>query len=240
VNYLTLCQETIGDTGIAGGDPLAIDTVVGQTGRLGDVVRYVRNACVEIDNLWKDWKYLWFEHTSGVLATSSNAPPGPAFSVQQWDRSTFWLDKFTGSPKQLKYEEWTTFRNRGSTLQTARPTIISVRPDNTLRVNSNCDQDRPFAAEGWRQPVLLAADADVPLMPENFHRIIVARAQIFYANRHDAPEVLEGAEAEYMDMLDKLQSAQCPSFEFERMSQQDIDLAAEVPGYELGASYPRR
>jgi hypothetical protein len=239
VNYLELCKDTIRDTGIAGGDPDALATVLGQSGRLSDVVRYVLDAALQVDNLWRDWKYLWFEHAV-TLAAASNIPPMPTFQVNAWDRDSFFLDKFSTQPTKLKYEAWETFRARAGVVQTSRPTIFSVRPDNTLRVNSNADANRPFTAEGWRRPVALAADDDVPLMPANFHRIIVARAQIFYANKHDAPEVLEGAEAEYIDMLDKLQSDQCPAFEFDRMSTQDIDLETAVPGYELGAGFPKR
>jgi hypothetical protein len=236
MNFLEAAKELIEETGIAGGDPDALETVVGQTGDLANAVRWIRESATQIDNLWFDWKYLWFEHSENLSVNQQNAV-GPAFTVRRWDRRSAYINKFTGQPARLTFEEWEIFRQRTGAVKVTMPTVFTVLPNNTLRFNSKASQAAAFSVEGWRRPVILADDDDVPLMPSEFHRIIVVRGMIAYANKNDAPEVLEGAEAEYVDILEKLQADQAPAFEFERMSQADEHLGITVPGHEEAVGF---
>ena len=45
-------------------------------------------------------------------------------------------------------------------------------------------------------------------IPPRFHRIIVARAKMYYAENEDAPEILASSLAEFEDQLDKLEADQ--------------------------------
>jgi carbonic anhydrase/acetyltransferase-like protein (isoleucine patch superfamily) len=58
----------------------------------------------------------------------------------------------------------------------------------------------------------------VPLIPEDYWRIIAARALIQYGDREDAPEIVSGASAEFLDVLDKLESDQLEDQERRRSS----------------------
>lgn len=233
MNFLEIAREVIRETGLAGGDPESLETVEDQTGDLLDAVVWTRESCLTVDNLWKTWKYLWFEHSISFAAAQGQTPPSPtAYDVRQWDRETFWLNKAGSGPRQLIYEPWRQFRTRTGAAGSGKPSIITVRPDNTLRTERIPNASYTFTAEGWRRPTILAADDDEPDMPSDHHRIIVAGAMITYGDKRDAPEILEGAQAEYLDKLDKLQSDQLESHEMDRMSEQDIDLEMRVPGYD--------
>lgn len=230
--FLECAQELIRETGLAGGDPDALETVEGQTGDLLDAVNWTRDACLEIDTRWATWKYLWFEWSTAFAAAQGQVPPIPtAFNVRQWDRTTFWLNKAGAGPRKLRYEDWRTFRERTGAASSGKPSVITVRPDNTLRTDRVPSASFTFTAEGWKRPTLLAADDDEPAMPLEHRRIIVARAKMTYGDQRDAPEILEGAQAEYLEKLDKLEGDQLESREFDRMSEQDLDLSMGVPGY---------
>lgn len=242
MDFLTLCQEFVKEHGIAGnqGNPTS---VVNQTGELGNVVRWIRDADSAINNLWTDWRFLWLEHevdagaaTPGLPA-ASQTPTGPtSFSMRKWDTKAFWLNYGSSSPKKLTYMPWDEFRAQYPGSQTAgQPSVITVKPDRSLRVDRPADQNYSFHGEGWRRPSVLSTNTQSPMMPSEFHRIIVVRASIYYGNREDAPEIISGAEAEYLELLDKLQASELPSFEFERMSQADEDLSIAVPGYDEGS-----
>jgi hypothetical protein len=151
--------------------------------------------------------------------------------VRRWDRDSFWLNKATTGPRKLLFEDWRTFRERTGAATSGKPGIITVRPDMSLRTDRIPNASFTFTAEGYKRPTILAIDEDEPDMPSEFHRVIVCRAKIIYADQRDAPEILEGAQTEYTDILDKLQSDQLESHEFDRMSEQDLDLSMEVPGY---------
>lgn len=233
MNYLQLCQELVSELGLAGGVGPA--SVLNQRGELKNVTRWVRDSCLWIDNLWTDWKYHWCEY-SGQIAEGSRVPQAAQFPVCRWDRDSFWLNKASATPQQMRYVEWKEFRllyESGPALsQKTRPTLITSRPDATLRTHATSSGLFTLTGEFWRRPLVLTNDGDIPLMPEQFHRIITARAAIMYGNREDAPEIIGGFEAEYTDLLEKLQSDQLPAFAEQRQSSPDVPLVGCIPGME--------
>jgi hypothetical protein len=231
-HFLAITQQVVQETGLAGGDPSNLETVEGQSGDLLDAVSWTRDACLQIDNLWFTWRYHWFEWSTAFALANGQTPPAPtAYTVRRWDRDSFWLNKTAAGPRKLRYEDWRTFRTRTGAAPQGKPSVITVRPDLTLRTDKIPATSMTFTAEGYRRPTILSADDDEPDMPEEFRRIIVCRAKILYADARDAPEILEGAQAEYSDILDKLQSDQLESHEMDRMSEQDLDLSIGTPGY---------
>lgn len=231
MNYLQLCQELVSELGLAGG--AGPTSVTDQRGELKNVTRWVRDSCLWVDNLWDDWKYHWCEYT-GTIAENGRVPTAAAFTVGHWDRESFWLNKSAQTAQQFRYIPWEEFRNlyeTGNALaQRSTPNILTVRPDATLRVYPTSNALHSVTAEYWRRPRILTLDTDVPLMPEQYQRIIMARAAIMYGNREDAPEIISGMEAEYVDLLEKLQSDQAPSFAADRKSSPDVMLQGAIPG----------
>lgn len=240
MTFLELCQALVSEVGIAGGT--GPTSVLNQKGELANVVRWIRDSNLWIDNLWKDWKYLWFEY-SGILGNNAqqqlnrfapppNSPPG--LVVRKWDRESFWLDKQSAGAQPLSYVEWRKFRalydvGRDIT-RPGKPTTFTIRPDNSIQLYPIPDTTFTLTGEGWRRPTLLKHNNDVPLMPEDYHRLIVCRAAIMYGNREDAGEVIEGMEAEYIDLKEKLESDQLEAFGADREAGQDHLLEGAIPG----------
>lgn len=238
---LELCRELVAEIGIANGS--GPNSVVNQNGELRNVVRWIRDSTLWIDNLWKDWKYLWVEY-AGVLGTHTadpalnrfapapNTPPGVL--VRRWDKTSFWIDKQSASAQPLEFVPWEKFRVlydvARNVTKTGKPRVITVRPDNTLQTYPIANTTYTLTGEFWRRPVRLALDNDTPLMPAEYHRLIVCRAAIMYANREDAPEIINGMEAEYIDLKEKLESEQLEAFDAERQAGQDLVLEGDIPG----------
>lgn len=224
MNYLDLCREVVRECGIAGGT--GPSSVTNQTGELRNVVRWVRESCLAIDNLWQDWRYLWRSYDVNLTATVVTTPtPAP----RKWDRESFWTNYGTSAARQLSHIDWDVFRVQYASNPIVQiPTIFTIRPDNVVITNAVPAVPTPLRAEYWRRPALLAANEDVPLMPEDFHRIIVARACIMYGNKEAAGEIISGMEAEYTDLLDKLQSDQLEAFQFDRSAGQDKSMFIEA------------
>jgi hypothetical protein len=238
VNFLQLCQELVKELGLGGSTgPTSVE---GQQGELANAVRWIRDSCLDIDNMWQDWKYLHFEYL-GLIQLNTRVPTPPntpaGIKVRKWDRDSLILNFGSLRAKPLIYEEWSTFRKLrmlGSAgLSIDEPVIFSVKPDETLITYPTANATYPLQGEAWRRPPVLTLDTDVPLMPEEYHRIILANAAIKYANREDAPEVIAGMEAEFIDKLEKLESDQAPGFSANRQSSQDIILEGAIPGEEF-------
>ena len=81
------------------------------------------------------------------------------------------------------------------------------------------DSATAMSAEYWKTPTLLSSASDVSAIPVRFHRIIICRAKIYYAEQNDAPEIMSASVAEFSDLLDKLESDQLPSQRNRRFSE---------------------
>lgn len=222
MNFRELCQAYVKELGISGGT--GPSSVLNQTGEFANVVRWIADANLWVDSLWRDWKYLWSEY-SGTMTGQSLAPA----SIREIDRSSVWINFGTSNASNLSWIEWkllTEYRARPTL--TGSPVYFSVSPSGTLWLD-RAVTNLPLRFEYWRRPAKLAQDTDLPSMPEDYHRIILARAAIMYGNREAAPEIISGMESEYIDLLDKLQSDQLESFRHERMSGQDVPLSLEYP-----------
>ena len=99
-----------------------------------------------------------------------------------------------------------------------------VQPDQNVFVDPPPDGAFTITADYWKTPTLMAANATVSPIPEQYHRIIVARAKSMWAEREEAPDILIASSAEYADLLDKLESSQLPGQKARRLSSNDQHL----------------
>lgn len=88
------------------------------------------------------------------------------------------------------------------------PTMLAVKPDNTLRLAVEPDATYRITGEYIQKPVAMAADADEPGMPAHLHMLIVYQAMKAYAADEDAPEVANRAAAGATPLWRELES-QC-------------------------------
>lgn len=235
MNYLQLCQEIVNELGLSGRPTLTntnpMTTSTGSSpGEIVNVGRWIRDAALSIDNMWEDWKYLWNKYSTlaafpnGVAAGQQTLPAPPnGILVRQWNPQFFrWRPN--GTPGAVWSElEWYTREEMlqqwdPDNSQPGPPVAVTIQPDNTLYFASAFDIPYDFLGEFWQRPVPLAALTDTPLMPAEYHRGIVCRASVMYANREDAPEVIAGMEAELIDVIDKLQADQLERFGLRRSS----------------------
>src|SRR5688572_4470889 len=108
MNFLQLCQDLVSELGLAGGS--GPTTVVGQAGELRNVVRWIAQANLDIENQWIDWKFLHVEYL-GIIPLDSRTPSAPTpagIQMRKWDRDSFVLNYGTNQAKPLHYEEWAT------------------------------------------------------------------------------------------------------------------------------------
>lgn len=212
VNFLELCQEFVGEYGLAGGT--GPDTVVGQKGELGNVVRWIRDASLDLDNRWEDWRYLWLQFY-GTLPAQIDFPTPvaqPGVFARRWQTKALRyrsLNPLGSSWTPLAYVEFQRFQVKydPDIATPGAPSVFTVMPDNTLKFDKPADQAYQLKGAFYRLPPVMKADADQPAIPEQYQRIIRVRALKYYADREDAPELVRAAVTEYPDLLEKLERA---------------------------------
>jgi hypothetical protein len=210
------------DVGIPGTGPSSV-TSTSLSEEENAVVRYIANADQDVQSRWFDWDFLWSEASITAISgtstlTSSNS--GFPSALGNWKLDSLVWDKTSDSYQILEYMEWNSYREmyKYGTVDSDVPEVYSIKPNNDLDLYPTPDSATVISAEYWATPTVLAADADISAIPPRFHKIIIARAKMYYAENEDAPEIMAGAVAEFEDLLDKLEADQLPSQKNRRFS----------------------
>ena len=234
--YLVLCQDMARDVGIPGTGPSTTTTTT-LSEEETSVVRYINQADQDIQSRWFDWNFLWEEASITAIsgtATLTNANTGfpgshadyPALG--NWKLDSIVWDKTSASYQILEYMQYNEYREnyKYGTIDSDVPEVFTVRPDGNLDLYPTPNSATVVSAEYWRTPIVLSdiispatnADDNVSAIPARFHKIIIARAKMYYAENEDAPEIMAGSLAEFEDLLDKLESDQLPRQKNRRFS----------------------
>lgn len=214
--FLQLCQDAISDLGIAGG---TINATVGLTSQEQvRMVNWVARADIFVQNLWFNWRFLWFFDT-GVTAGAGQdfltlAPPANADSVDTIDKKSLWVNYGTAQAMQVIWMPWDEFFRLYQTKPKTTmlvPNYFSQDPTGKIWLNAIMQNPTAFALAYWYTGKRMVNATDVSPLPNKFDAIIVERAKLFYAERENATEIMTGSTAEYTDLLDKLQAMYLPN-----------------------------
>jgi hypothetical protein len=238
-SFLTLAQELVSELGIGGANQGASvpTTVVDQTGQLWNAVNWIIKANNNINLLHTDWQYLAAEYSENLSIASTAVPVhSGAESVKMWDRRSFWLNRNTSQAAPLTWVDWEVFRTDylpGATpTSNSKPTLITQKRDGSLIVDVPSDLAYTLTGEFYKVPDLLAVDADIPEMPVEYHRLVICEAAVKYGNKEAALEVINGMEAEYAYLIEKLEGDQLIGGEYDNQHSQDVPIVMDIPGYD--------
>lgn len=219
MNFLQLVNQTKLELGVEGA---ALVTVSSQTGMPGKLVSWVAQADSYIQALHFDWDFLWKQFAvSTQIGISAYSRPS---DLGLWDRESFWLDYSLATSTKLRVFEYRKYRDqiRPGVKTNARPTVVTIKPDKNLVLDPPPDAVYSMTADYWQKPVVMADSTDTSLIPEQYHRVIIARAKLFYAEEEEVATLRQDALAEYLEQLDKLEAHQLP--EQERRAQGEATL----------------
>jgi len=232
--FLELCKDMARDVGIPGSGPSSV-TSTALSEEENAVIRYVKKADVDIQSRWFDWDFLWSEagiSTISGTSTLTSTNTGFPTSLGNWKVDSFVWEKATDDYLVLDHMFWNEYRDtyKYGAVDSNDPEVYSIKPDNNIDLYPTPDSIKTVSVEYWQTPTEMSVDASESPIPTRFHKIIIARAKIYYAENEDAPEVLEGALTEFEDLLDKLEADQLPRQKNRRFSQaQDLYNFTVVP-----------
>lgn len=220
--FLELARDLVAELGEGSGPP----AVTGQTGNMGNIVRWIAEADVYIQNLWRDWDFMWTKVEDPTLnlnegdSTITGLSATLATPVER-GLSLFVTPGRAWAPQWVPWREFVNrFENRDKPTR-VRPGHWSCSPDGTIVLSDKIAQDTPWSLEYYKRPVRMAQNGDRSPIPEDFDRIIIVRAAIIYGVREDAPELVRGYSGEYDDYMEKMEGRYLPGNRFSRRSQSD-------------------
>lgn len=222
--FLSLCESVASESGAIGNAPSA---VTGQTGRQLKCVNWVRRAWELIQNAKADWKWMQARLSAAPLTISdmtySASDLGIASRFAEWkgDRA----GEFTYRPwtiydnsigqsdetalREISYEAWLTIYDRG-VHDANRPSSYALGPDGTINFGPKPDKAYRVRGEYRKGLQTLAANGDIPELPERFHDIIVWRAIMLISDHDESDPAYVKAAAKYGEMMIELQRDQLP------------------------------
>lgn len=211
MNFLQACEKLRERVAEKGTGPAA---VTGQTGMNLRIVNWINAAYAEVQGLWTDWRFRWYEGTlTTVASTAAVALPA---AIEGWYEDCFYYD---GSPLSvMQWDEYRLERDSWDDVAEGPPQILVIKPDRSLIILPTPDDAYSIRYEGYKAVEAMAANTDVPIIPSGHQDIIVWKAMMYYGSFEDAPEVYNEGKNLYGNALIALEASQLPGQEYRRRS----------------------
>jgi len=236
--FLEICQQVHRWVRAGNNTPGTVPTtVVGQTLELGDIVYFVGQAWLQLQQYHPDWRWMVSQGGltlfSGVrvyslatiqinfprlavirpLIAASNIKYSLIFDISAPTRTDMpvWF---------ISYEEWRGWWDRQPRTMLQKPCRFTIRPDRAVEVDPT-PNDAP-SGDNWqlvfdykKTPQVLAIDGDIPELPEEYHDLIVWWAvNLFCRNRSNSDQLRAESGERINWWLERLAQDQLPEMTF--------------------------
>ncbi|MFH1744437.1 MAG: hypothetical protein ABIH23_35995 [bacterium] len=215
MNYLALCKRLRLEIGWPGTGPAA---VTGQTGDSNKIVEWIAAAYNDVQVAHVTWRFLRESFSFETIATVPEYTPVAAGldDLSSWVEESFQLYSAVTDEQDLWYEPWNTFRPvylfGSNRTHSQRPTIVTIKPNNSLRFFAIPDDAYTCTGEYYTIPDVMAANGDSPNFPDRFHMMCVWKGLMYYGAYAAADEKYAHGQNEYrrlmidleLDQLDKI------------------------------------
>jgi len=223
MNFLLLCQRLRQEAGLTGSGPT---TTVGQTGISKQVVDWINSAYIDVLSQHSNWQFMQESFSFETVASQreySVAETGLT-DLEKWkvdDYGSFrvYLTSSGVANEQYMYPIlWDDYRQvylyGASRTAEGLPSYFSIQPDNGLNFYLVPDAAYTITGEYFKTPTELSGNTDIPIIPTQFHMIIVWRALMFYAGFDAANEKYAMGKNEYNKLLMRLEIDRLPKMTF--------------------------
>ncbi len=223
MNFLQLCQRLRQEAGLTGSGPL---TTLDQTGIQKQVVDWINTAYIDVLSQHTNWLFMQEDFSFQTIASQreySISETGVT-DLEKWKVDNYgsfrvYLTSSGVANEQYMYPLlWEDYRQMylyGAT-RTSKglPSYFAVMPDKSLNFYQVPDNIYTITGEYFKVPAELDGDADIPIIPTQFHMIIVWRALMFYGGFDAANEKYAIGKNEYTKLLMRLEMDQLPQMTF--------------------------
>lgn len=223
MNFLQLSQRLRQEAGLSGSGPT---TVVDQTGMSGQIVDWINTAYMDVLMQHANWRFMQDDFSFETTASKREYTPTEAgvtdldsWKVDDYGSFRIYLSASGVANEQYLYPLfWDDFKQMYlfGTTRTAEgmPNYFAVQPDQSLNFYLVPDAVYTISGKYFKAPAEMSADADEPIIPDQYHMIIVWRALMFYAGFDAASEKYATGKSEYTKLLMRLEINQLPQMTF--------------------------
>jgi len=171
VNLLAITQKANKLAGIQG----SIISLTTLTGYQAILLAHVQTAYEDIQNYRDEWHFLKTQVTIPLTTVTSTYDPADA--VAKWD---FFNILYDSKPLQvISYDQY--IQDKISTTTAGAPSVVAVDPSTNILYFNPLDNNYSIVAKYWNTPETLSGNNDIPLLPYEFHNLIVYRSVADFA-----------------------------------------------------------
>lgn len=225
MNFLELAQRFRREGGISGNGP---SSVLSQAGEMQSVVEWTNEGWADIQGSHATWKWMYrrayFNTVIGqdqypVTSVIDEATEAALTGLGHWWKDTasmyeLALGRSDEKPLGWKsYEVWRASHDIGAPPPNNRPQIMVVENSGAIRLTPAPDKVYRVRIDYQQAPYKMAANADIPAMPEQFHMAIVWRALMLYGEHEAAIEMLAKGQKNFNRLMSRLETNQLPDLE---------------------------
>lgn len=226
MNFLALCQRVASECGVSQTGP---SSVLNQTGRLAQIVKWTSGADLDIQTLSNNWRFMRSSFTvnttagDGKYAYGDCTDTGTGTAIAKFRA---WCGRAqTDTPLKIyltsagqasetdlvyiPYEDWYARYNVGNQTN-SYPAFWSIDKDDALLLGQKPDGIYTVSGDYMKAATEMAADADVPPYPADYHMAVVYRAMMKYGRFAGASEVYTDGYNEYQRVLREMRRTQLP------------------------------
>jgi hypothetical protein len=225
MNFLALAVKLRQECEVPGTGPAA---VTGQVGQLKRIVDWTADAWEDIQNQHTNWLWMRRAFTLNTVLNDDSYAFGDATDVDAAaaiTRFSHWLaqdprDPYlcylqssgVGAQYRLSWVPWPDFKQlyRVGSQTNGAPAHVSADPQRNLVLGPKPNGVFVVTGDFQRSQQTLAADADIPEMPTQFHKLIVYWSMMKYGANSVATEIYSRAMNEANRMMRVLETNQLP------------------------------
>jgi hypothetical protein len=200
MNFLSLCQRVVLESGISNSGPSSIDS---QKGDMQRMINWVNNAWFELQAKRNQWQWMRKKATVGIRKGEKQINLPSDF------KSIVCGTLFVDGRKLFESKALTD----GDQASVSPPQSFYYDLDGSLKLSSVPDFDYSLSLWYYVKPSHLINGTDSPLLPEEYHMMIVWDALREYAIFDEAPELYQKAEKNYKTLLYRLENSFLPPFQ---------------------------
>lgn len=195
-------------------------TTISQTDESLRLVSWTNTAWMDIQSAHRDWQ--WMRKSASFITVAGQVSYSPTTDILltdfgMWSRDTFRnyvTSVGTNSEIFMNYLDYEEFRNRylyGALRNTrSRPVEMTITPDKSIAVGPVPIDGYTVTGDYFSVPSEMALDADIPVLPSQFHMAIVYKAMMFYGGFEAATEVYQRGNEEFLKIMRRLTADRLP------------------------------
>lgn len=212
--FLQLASRLRQEVGGSGTGPTAVTSQVGEYARF---VSWIATADEDVQRLHNEWKFMVGTFSLDTVAADNSYAASdcitPVTDLRDWKQETLKIYQ-TSTDDETKlywmdYQEWYEIYGTGTQSQN-RPSRWTVGNDRSIKLGPTPDAVYRITGEYQKSIDTLAADADTPNYPAEYHMLPVYGAMMMYGRYTGAMEIYADGEARYKRMLSEMRRTQLP------------------------------